>query len=142
MKQSTWYTLSCARLTTELGAMPSPHPAHFVPYFVKKSSLQKTSLFFTKHFSLSGCAHDAQLRHFACQGWSTTLRMNLSRIRPPHDPHFGMVASNSLFCVSRARSTSVLSPCRASNTPGGNSILITLSSDSSFTLTSSNPRTG
>ena len=31
-------------LTTELGAIPSWQPAHFVPYFRKKSSRQNTSL--------------------------------------------------------------------------------------------------
>ena len=60
MKQSTWYTLSCARRTTELGAIPSPQPEHLVPYFLKKSSLQNTSLFFTKHLSRSGWAQAAQ----------------------------------------------------------------------------------
>ena len=147
-------------LTTELGAIPSWQPAHFVPYFRKKSSRQNTSLgrkvkrsvgacffrwkrdlFLTKHFSRRGCAQEAQLRHFACQGWSTTfdksvfllttfdksvfwngttiykcgrllsfwtfivlggdkedektcltLRMNLSSISPPQEPHFGIVA--------------------------------------------------
>ena len=90
-------------LTTELGAIPSWQPAHFVPYFRKKSSRQNTSLmerrvevswclfrwkrdlFLTKHFSLRGCAQEAQLRHFACQGWSTTLDFIrvFSKDRPP-----------------------------------------------------------
>ena len=118
-------------LTTELGAIPSWQPAHFVPYFRKKSSRQNTSLmerrvevswclfrwkrdlFLTKHFSRRGCAQEAQLRHFACQGWSTTFdksvfKMELKLQMWQQDfYHFGLLSF--LFAIASLSFTNSLS---------------------------------
>ena len=45
---------------------------------------------------LRGWRHAAHDKHFACHGWSTTRRINRSRIIPPHDPHLGIVAETKM----------------------------------------------
>ena len=61
--------------------------------YLKKSSLQKTSLSRTKHFSLSGSLQWEHLRHFECHVLSRTLRMNRSRIRRPQPMHLGILST-------------------------------------------------
>ena len=70
--------------------------------YLKKSSLQKTSLSRTKHFSLRDSLQCAHLRHLECQLLSRTFRMNLSRIKSPHPVHLGMVAVKKPILRQRA----------------------------------------
>ena len=63
-----------------------------IPSYLKKSSLQYTSLSFTKHLSLSNSLQFAHFKHFECQFLSNTFNMNRSKIKRPHPVHFGIAA--------------------------------------------------
>ena len=65
---------------------------HFLSFYLKKSSLQNTSLSLTKHLSLRVSLQWAHFRHLECQLLSNTFRMKRSRIKSPQPVHFGILA--------------------------------------------------
>ena len=72
-----------------------------MPSYLKKSSLQYTSLSFTKHLSFSDSLHFAHFKHFECQFLSNTFNMNRSKIKRPHPVHFGIAAEiKNIYIVS------------------------------------------
>ena len=65
---------------------------HFLSFYLKKSSLQNTSLSLTKHLSLRVSLQWAHFRHLECQLLSNTFRIKRSRIKSPQPVHFGILA--------------------------------------------------